>query len=117
LESNNDLTLEGRHNALVKSPSNRMKRFSLLRYLLLCPTGNHILPAKREPFGPITAECPCCGKMFYCYSLDIHTRGVYMSLVIPNYPRVLGTIASLSRGLHSTHGDHVHDFYSPDPQY
>jgi hypothetical protein len=73
-----------------------MSQSTLVHQYLFCAAGLHRRPPRRDPPGPIVAMCPCCRKMLYCYGLDINTRGVYPSLLLPNYPRVLGPISTVA---------------------
>ncbi len=62
---------------------------------MLCAFGFHQLPPPRDPPGPIVAMCPCCHKLMYCYGLDIYTRGIYTTLLLPNFPRPLNAHPAL----------------------
>lgn len=56
--------------------------------------GVHVSPPHRNPPGPIISTCPCCGKVSYFYGMTTHGMGEYPQLMLPSYPKVVGTIAS-----------------------
>lgn len=71
-----------------------MSRRPLFVQSLLCVCGLHQNPPPRDPPGPIAAFCPCCGKSIYCYGGSVGKRPPVPTLLVPNFPRVLGTIAA-----------------------
>jgi hypothetical protein len=66
----------------------------MLRFMIqpvACTLGMHDTPPSRQPPGPVVATCPCCGKVIYYYGLSA-SMGVYPSLLLPNFPKVLGAL-------------------------
>ncbi len=59
---------------------------------IACTAGVHDQPPSRQPPGPIVATCPCCGKTIYAYGLSGHGVGVYPTLLLPNFPKVIGAL-------------------------
>lgn len=60
-----------------------------------CVLGVHVTPPPRNPPGPVVSTCPCCGRVTYAYGLSLQGIGSHpQMLMLPSYPKVLGTIAS-----------------------
>lgn len=59
-----------------------------------CAMGFHVIPPPRDPNGPVVCFCACCGKAMYCYGMLNSALNIYPSLMLPNFPRVLGPMSS-----------------------
>jgi len=54
-----------------------------------CILGAHQAPPERMPPGPVVSTCPCCRRVTYSHSFAIYDS-LYPSIMIPNFPKVLG---------------------------
>jgi hypothetical protein len=62
----------------------------------MCMIGFHEAPPQRNPPGPIVATCPWCGKTTYFYGMSLNGISHYhYPTLMTNFPRVLGTTASM----------------------
>lgn len=60
----------------------------------LCVFGVHQAAPPRDPPGPVATYCALCGKGLYCHGMAYSALNIYPSLVLPNFPRVLGPVSS-----------------------
>ena len=71
-----------------------MTKFTPLIRPIGCVMGFHVIPPPRDPNGPVVCFCACCGKAMYCYGMMNAALNIYPSLMLPNFPRVLGPMSS-----------------------